>query len=691
MMKFTSLIFRLMVVLPVFWAFVTTPAGAQRGTGTESNPLALERVVLFKNGVGYFELKGKVMGGKGVALHFKRKEMNDLLKSLTVINLSQGQVNSVVYDSRKTIHQQLEDFGFDLSSKNGLPQVLRQFQGNAVTLTAGNTQATGQIIGVEKRLTIEEGRETPSFFLSILPHDGQMRSFRLDDITGIRFLSDELNDELARYLAIKSQGHLKDDKTLVITPSGEGIQHLMVSYVIEAPVWKATYRIVLPHKSKDRKPFVQGWAIVDNVTTQDWNHVNLSLVSGLPVSFIQNLYDPRFKKRPVLETEDAAGAAPAIPEVGMREEMVKVAAPMAMERLDREAVTQKHKSALKPTEPLGNGLRTMVAQTATRTVGELFEYHITHPVTITRNHSAMVPIIAADMDGQAVDIYNEDTRQENPLAAVKLINTTGLTLEGGPLTVISGDSYAGEAFMRTMKPGEHRYLPYAVDLSLRVNTKRGSKTESVDRVIINRGVIRMHRGIVETKTYHLNNHNDRIRTVIIEHPSHQGWELIDTPKPIEVTDNFLRFEVEAPPDQVTAFTVKEIRDAWKTMMISNLTPDDVVLFAREGYLQEAVKTQLDRLMHLKSEIARLDDTLDALDKERRRIFNDQKRLRDNLGSLGRTAEEKTLRSRYIKQMDLQETRLKAIDDEEKRLKTTREAKQRQLEEGIMALGQDLKI
>lgn len=169
MMKFTSFIFRLMAILLGFWTFCTPPAGAEGGTGTEPNPLTLERVVLFKNGVGYFELKGKVMGGKGVALHFKRKEMNDLLKSLTVINLSQGQVNSVVYDSRKTIHQQLEDFGFDLSSKNGLPQVLRQFQGNAVTLTAGNTQVTGRIIGVEKRLTIEEDREAPSFFSRFCP------------------------------------------------------------------------------------------------------------------------------------------------------------------------------------------------------------------------------------------------------------------------------------------------------------------------------------------------------------------------------------------------------------------------------------------------------------------------------------------------------------------------------------------
>jgi hypothetical protein len=377
----------------------------------------------------------------------------------------------------------------------------------------------------------------------------------------------------------------------------------------------------------------------------------------------------------------------------MKKEMLKAAAPapMARERLDAAAGVQENRIKSKALQAIGEGLRNMAAQTAIREVGELFEYNITHPVSIKRDQSAMVPILSEDMEGRAVDLYNADTRKENPLAAVKLENTTDLTLEGGPLTVLSGDCYAGEAFLTTMKPGEHRYIPYAVDLGLRVNTKLGSKTEAVDRVVINRGLIRMHKGIVETKTYHLDNHNSRAKTVIIEHPYHQGWKLLSKDQPLEITDNFLRFEVLAAPDRVTSFTVKELRDTWDTIMIANLNPDDVLFFARQGYLEEAVKEPLKRLVHLKAEIADLNGKLKALDKERKGIFEDQKRLRENLRSLGKTVEEKALRSRYIEQMDLQETRLKSINEEEKRLKTARAAKKRQLEEGITALSQDLTL
>ncbi len=145
-------------------------------------------------------------------------------------------------------------------------------------------------------------------------------------------------------------------------------------------------------------------------------------------------------------------------------------------------------------------MRQLKAATITSDKGEMFEYRIDHPVTIARNRSALVPIVATEIKGQAVDLYNEKIRAKNPLAAVRLKNTTGLTLEGGPLTVFQGGSYAGDALVKTFKPDEKRYITYAVDLGLRVNTKMGTKSEQVDRVIINRGVIRMRRGIIETKT-----------------------------------------------------------------------------------------------------------------------------------------------------------------------------------------------
>ena len=657
--------------------------------------LSLRKVALFKSGVGYFELRGSVQAGKGVKLHFKREQMNDLLKSLTILELSGGQVSSIVYDSTKTAAQQLSDYAFSLQKGDGLPQVLRQVQGSQVDLIIGSSVIRGTIVGVEKRIAVEDEAKIPIFYLSIIDSNGQLRSFDTDEITGVKFLDQRLNREIERYLAILFQKHRKDEKTVVITPSGEGVQELLVSYVAEAPVWKATYRIVIPEGNKGAKPFLQGWAIVDNVSGEDWQDVQLSLVSGLPISFIQDLYDPQFKKRPVVKIEKEAPVAPAVPEAGMRTDRMQVAAaPMAkvkQRRMKSFAAEREMKDMPLEEVTLDKRMRELKADTVTREVGEMFEYRIDHPVTIERNRSALVPIVAKEIEGEAVDLYNERIRASNPLAAVRLKNSTGLTLEGGPLTVLQGGSYAGEALVNTLKPDEERYITYAVDLGLHVNTKMGTKSEAVDRVVIHRGVLRMHRGIIETKTYNLDNRNARSKTVVIDHPYHANWKLLNKEKPIEVTDNYLRFEIKAPAKKTTVFTVREMRDSWERIMVSNLTPDHIAVFSRKKYFSEKTQNQLERIVVLKSEISRIDRSLRALQKEQEQIFKDQKRLRENLKGLGQTTEEKGLRNRYIKRLNQQETRLEKQREKKKELDRQRKTKQRELDVLIGRLAQDLRV
>ncbi|MFP4085171.1 MAG: hypothetical protein ACLFUL_00115 [Desulfobacteraceae bacterium] len=685
--------FPFMVVLSLVCLMGTgfAQTGSAKSEQPDPGPLALHKVVLFKSGVGYFELKGRVSAGKQVTLYFKHGDMSDILKSLTVLNLGQGRIAGVVYENKKTTAQQLEDFGFDLSSQKGLPGILEQFQGSAIEIAAGNLAITGRIAGVEKRLILEEKVRQPRFLLSIMTPTNTLRTFRMDEVTSFRFLNPQLNEDLGRYLAIKCQSRLKRQKSVTIIPSGTGPQDLLVSYVTQAPVWKATYRIVLPQE-EDHQPFIQGWAIVDNVTDTDWESVHLSLISGLPISFVQNLYDPRFKERPVLETEEALAVKPTIPETGMGKESEKAAAPMARSgRRDLALMGADKKAEINRLQQVEQGLRSMMSEAVTRSVGDLFEYKISRPVTIARNHSALVAIVSKDIDGQAVDLYNAATRAQNPLAAVRLKNTTDLTLEGGPLTVISGDCYAGEAFIRTLKPNEHRYITYAVDLGLHVNTKQGTKTEAVDRVIINQGLIRMHRGILETTAYHLHNHNDRTKTVVIEHPHHPDWKLLNKTDPIEITENYLRFEVEAPPHKNTLFTIKEMRDSWESVMVKNVTPDDMLLFIRKGYLEDTAETKLKQLVRLKAEISNLNQALESLKQERQQIFDDQKRLRENLESLGPSMEEKALKSRYIQQLNQQENRLDTLAQKEKELIEARNAKQARLEEDIRTLGQDLRL
>ncbi|MBN2377762.1 MAG: hypothetical protein JXD22_15300 [Sedimentisphaerales bacterium] len=674
--------------------------------------LPVRRVVLYKHGVGYFERRGTVPGQENVNLYFKSNQMNDLLKSLTVLDLGDGPLGGIVYDSTKTVEQLLSDYTFNLRGARGLPDILGQLQGSEIELSIGSDMITGTIISVETRIIQEDDTKMPVYYLSVMENSGQLRSFNTNEIRSVKFLDQRLDQDIKRYMKTLYQQHRRDEKILTIRPEGPGQRDLLVSYVCEAPIWKATYRIVL-EKDQDKKPFLQGWAIVDNVSEEDWNNVELSLVSGLPISFIQDLYNPWFKKRPVIEIEEEIAMAPTIPQGGIAMNMPveeKISKGVAARSNRRLAKAPAPAAAAEMAEDkayglgmmggmggmggdlrLGKKMQQLQAETVTREVGDLFEYKIDHPVTVARNRSAMLPIAAAQVEGSAVALYNESARTKNPLAAVRLKNTTGLTLEGGPLTVFQEDSYVGEALIKTVKPDEQRYITYAVDLGTHVNTKIDSKSERIDRVIINRGTMRMHRAVIETKTYNLDNKDKRDKTVVIEHPLHTDWKLLNQEKPIEVTDSYKRFEVKLPAGKPAKFTVKEERDRWDDLAVTNITPEQILIYARDKYITEQTRKQLDQIVAIKAEIVNIDRSINQLQTEKNSIFSDQQRLRDNLKSLGRTEEENQLRSRYIGQLTQQESRLEAIDKTTKDLQDQKQAKQKQLDEMIESLAQDLTI
>ncbi len=690
-------------------AFYGTQASRAADTG-KNGGVPIRKVILYKHGIGYFERQGTVTGGENVEIHFKKEQMNDLLKSLTVIDLSGSPITGIVYDSTKTFDQLLGDYTFDLRGPVGLPQILGQLQGCQIELSVGSEQIQGTVAGIEQRISREEELEIPAFYLSIFDTAGQLRSFRTDEIQSVRFLDQRLAEDIQRYMQILFQQHRRDEKILSISTSGNEPRELLVSYVTEMPVWKATYRILLPDSlQEDSQPFLQGWAIVDNISEEDWSNVQLSLVSGLPISFVQNLYDPIFKMRPHVEVEEEMALAPSLPEAGrmagapaQKPARAKLARAMkSLEMADMPppapaaaAMPAEGKMEFDYQVDLAERMRDLEAETVTREVGDLFEYKIDHPVTVERNRSAMLPIVARDLEGQGVDLYNEAARAKNPLAAVRLKNTTGLTLEGGPLTVMQGDSYVGEALIQTVKPDEQRYITYAVDLGLHVNTKLGSKSERVDRVIINRGTMQMHRAIIETKVYNLDNKNDKDKTVVIEHPAHADWKLLTKVEPIEKTDSFLRFEVPAPAQKVTEFEVREMRDNWESLAVTNITPDLIEVFVRDKYISPETRRQLEQIIAVKAEIAQLEQSIQQLQQEREALFADQQRLRENLKSLGNTEDEKKLRSKYIEQLTKQESRLEEITKGPgsiPELQKQSQEKQQNLNQLIEQLAQDLKM
>ncbi|HEX9764920.1 MAG TPA: hypothetical protein VGA39_06515, partial [Candidatus Acidoferrales bacterium] len=261
-------------------------------------PLPVRKVVLYKNGIGYFEHLGEVKGAQEVEITLPSSQLNDVLKSLTVIDLGRGQVASVTYDSAAPLDRRLAELPINLSSAQGLVEFLNQIRGSDVEIKAPGGAVSGRLMGAELRArSTGPGATTQYVQVSVYSGGGEVKLVELESAGALRITDPNLASDIGRYFELLSSAKQRDVRRLRIHSTGSGDRQLYVSYTSEAPIWKTTYRVVLDPK---QKPLLQGWAIVDNTTPMDWDNVELSLVAGAPVSFIQNLSQPLYARRPVV-------------------------------------------------------------------------------------------------------------------------------------------------------------------------------------------------------------------------------------------------------------------------------------------------------------------------------------------------------------------------------------------------------
>ena len=336
-----------------------------------------------------------------------------------------------------------------------------------------------------------------------------------------------------------------------------------------------------------------------------------------------------------------------------------------------------------PPPALGDAIRMQDAsgRASGRALGEQFEYKLAQPVTIGKNQSALLPILQSEIEAEKVSLFNSsNSGGGRPLLAVWLKNTTGLTLDAGAFTVIDTNAFAGEGLTETIQPDESRLLSYALDLGVEITTNRKSEQKRVERVVINRGVMWFHRKLVETRTYTIRNNAGKLRTVVLEHALRSGWELIDTPKAAESSASYHRFKVAAKAKETTEFVVKEEFPQETTYALSNVTSELITLWIRQKDINPAIEKLLRPLAAKKAGINSLQRQIQRLDAEQAEIFQDQKRVRDNLNRMGRSPDEARLRQRYISQMEAQENRLAALRLERDRLKAAVEKARAELAE-----------
>jgi hypothetical protein len=675
--------------------------------------LPLRRVTLYSNGVAYFERRGTVTGRAEINLSFKQSQVDDVLKSLVVLDLGRGRVGAVSYNSSAPPSARLNEIPFSIDASTngdaagGLAGVLEQLQGARVAVTAANRSVTGAVLTIGERQLPAEKDKPPvkTHTLVITTESGELQSFDLNDVRAVKLLDEGARHDITQFANASASARRRDAKTITVTSEGDGQREMVISYTIAAPIWKTTYRVVL---DPEGKPFFQGWAVVDNVSEEDWQDVSLSLVSGTPVSFIQPIQNPLYRYRPVVPIPQDLNLSPQVYEAGevgvnqsaenrltqaeangqrqsgQLEELsangliARGRAKAAQEQPNQQQFNQRKDFSVADNAIAASSFRANIGSAITSgesgvdaaatgsEVGELFEYRVEQPVTVRRDRSALIPILQTKMEGERVSVYNEAARKDRPMHGIRLKNTSELTLEGGSMTVIDGDAYAGEALIERLKSNEQRFISFGLDLSALVTTKLKSERRPVFLVRAQNGVFEAHYHQTQKKIYTIINQTDKKRIVYIEHPYREGWKLSDDmQKPSSQTINFYRFRVELDPRKTVELPVTETQALIDTYQLANLTSRDVELFVTSNYIDSAMRAELEKLIDLKSSIGIESSRINALDKEAGEIGEDQKRLRENIATLKNTNEAKQLVARYIAKAGEQETRLEQIAKEKR--------------------------
>ncbi|MCD9188813.1 MAG: hypothetical protein LUM44_20505 [Pyrinomonadaceae bacterium] len=680
--------------------------------------LPIKRVILYSNGVAYIERRGIVSGNAEINLSFKQSQVDDVLKSMVVLDLGQGRIGAVSYNSSAPPSAKMAEIPFSVDAQSGaatgIAGVLAQLQGAKVAVAGAKGTASGSILTIEKRQTIFETNKPPvtKTFLVIASETGEISSFDLDDVKSVKLLEEGTKRDVNEFATASASTRRRDAKTITVTSSGSGAREMLISYTIAAPIWKTTYRVVL---DQEGKPFFQGWAIVDNVSDEDWKDVKLSLISGLPISFIQPIQQPFYRYRPVVPIPNDLKLSPQVYDEGgnlqsgngsgsgygsgvsnqsvqnlpingrNQTSLLQLQGSAASQNsfiVDGQELRSNYRSAqgeISVSSALSSGTSGVETAASGEELGDLFEYRIEQPMTVLRDRSALIPIVQTKMDGERAAIYNEATRRDRPMGGMLLKNLTPLTFEGGSLTVIDRDAYAGEALMERLKPKEQRLISFALDLGTSVRVRNSADREPAKLVKVVNGVLEIHFFQTNEKIYQIENQTDKPKVLYVEYPVREGWTLTDdTPKPDYTTQRYHRFRVELKPFEKTDLKVGERQGLMETYALTNITQNEIQLFLSRKYIDEAMKRKLEKLVDLRQQISQIEQRKEALEDEEEKISADQKRLRENIEALAKTPEAKTLITRYISKANDQETRLEAIEKETAQLEAEQQKLEREL-------------
>lgn len=678
---------------------------ADHSNKSSQDRVPIRKITLYRSGVGYFERSGQIDANAEIQLRFNTDQINDILKSMVLLDLDGGRIESVSYGSKEPLAKRLASFGVNIADNPTLPALLNQLRGAPIKVQVPADSITGTVLGIEQRTvsTKKDSEPIPQPYLNLVTPTG-LRSIAIADVSSFEILDKTLSEELNKALSALAEYRADRTKTVDLRFAGTGSRRVVVGYVHEMPVWKTSYRLVIPENAKaDPKGgeiFLQGWAIVENTTDQDWTDVRLGLVSGRPVSFQMDLYEPLFMTRPwvsvptiagvlprayalganLMDDEDAAGGrgqpqfdGAVQSKMDMRQNAGRMFTPRSAPAAPAPASAAE---SMNRYEGITGDSMVGFAQEAGATpaeVGEVFQYQIDQPVSLERQRSAMIPIVTTNIPGRRVSIFNSSEGSEYPRRGIEITNNADLQLLAGPVSVYDGSAYAGDAQIGQIPKGDKRLLSYALDLNVTAlnNTER---KDTVTNVRISDGLLVLTSKLLSTTKYDFKNQDSaRDRTLIVEHAKWNGWNLVDTAKPSEETKDLYRFEIGIEPGKTATFEVKQEMVQQQRTQIMEQDIATLLAYNKSGKLSSAVLKAVQEAAAKQSAINATEREIEQLNAQVQEINNEQTRIRENMRTIERSSQ---LYTRYMTKLTEQETTIEDLSqrksEAQKRLEEQRQ-------------------
>lgn len=641
--------------------------------------LALKRVMLSSGGLGYFEYEATVEGNATLKLTVSLDQVDDVLKSLVVYD-DKGGVGGLSLPGREPLAQAFKDLPFDQHSLGSPAELLATLKGAEITVGGGRTLA-GRVVSVEEEtVTLPGDKGTTKRTRVTLFTDRGLQQFILEDAENLQFADAALRAKIGQALLAIQGNRAKDARTLELATRGDGKRTVRVAYIVEAPVWKASYRLTLPADAAAPRSALQGWAVVENLSGQDWKDVELTLVSGRPVAFRQALYNAYYVTRPEVPVEVAGRLMPGVDRGGVDADQRAKSMPMPASpqyRAQQErSVAAPAAAPPPPPAPVAAGAEPIAASDAATQV--VFKFP--RAVSVENGRTLSIPIIDRQVPALRLALYQADTAARNPLAAIRLTNDGESGLPPGVITIYERDkagyvAYVGDARLSGFPTGETRLLAYALDEKI-VIERDVAQTDQLATGTIANGALRLSRVVRQTTTYRVRGPAKEPRQLIVVQRRLPGWTLSKPDsKGVELSEGNYRIPFQLPGgEQTQTFEVVQEQTQQQEVRLVESATDQIRVYAQAREFDAKTRDALTKVLQLQQTVAEAQRKVTQVDGERQQIVQEQARLRDNLA---RVPANSDLQRRYLATLDKQETELEAIakrrGEAEKGVEAAREA------------------